>query len=280
MVTASLLTSPTVPLKWPSDVRCRSFLSSGAAIRTLIVIPARFASTRFPGKALADLGGRPIVAHVLERARQAGADRVMVATDDERIADAVRAAGGTAVMTPSDLPSGTDRIAAALAVDRRADDAPDDIVVNVQGDEPFVEPELIARVTRALADDPAADMATAAVTAEPDEMDDPSAVKVVLAADGAALYFSRAGIPAAGPGVRGAPERLRHVGLYAYRRAFLERFVNWPPGWLEQVERLEQLRALERGARIVVIRTASRSIGVDTPADLERARKRLAAGGS
>ena len=217
--------------------------------------------------------------HVWERAGQAGADRVLVATDDERIAEVVRSAGGVAVLTPSDLPSGTDRIAAALVAVRSPDDDPRDVVVNVQGDEPFVEPELIARVARALADDPAADMATAAVAAEPSEFDDPSAVKVVLAADGTALYFSRAAIPAAGPGSVGTPERLRHVGLYAYRREFLERFVGWPPGRLEQAERLEQLRALEQGARILVIRTGSRSIGVDTPADLERARQRLAAGG-
>jgi 3-deoxy-manno-octulosonate cytidylyltransferase (CMP-KDO synthetase) len=250
----------------------------GTAIRTLVVIPARYASTRFPGKALADLGGRPLVTHVVERALRAGADRVVVATDDERIAAAVRGTGAEAVLTPSDLPSGTDRIAEALRAAPSPDDRPDDIVVNVQGDEPFVEPELIRDVAARLAGDAAADMATAATEATAEERGAASAVKVVLARDGSALYFSRAPIPADGPGGGAGAPTLRHLGLYAYRRAFLERFVSWPPGELERKEGLEQLRALENGARIVVLVRPTASIGVDTPADLERARRRLAGG--
>lgn len=242
------------------------------SVRTIALIPARYGSTRFPGKLLADLGGRPVLAHVVQRARDAGLDRVVVAVDDERLAVIVRAAGGLAVQPAGDFHSGTDRIAAALEeLEHHPGEAPyaeDDVVVNVQGDEPFLEPDLIRAVAEALPPGGSADMATVATPAGAAEESDPNAVKVVLDGQGYALYFSRSRIPARGP-------VLRHLGLYAYRRGFLRRFVAWPPGALERAESLEQLRALEQGARIRVLVRSTASIGIDTPADLERARGRL-----
>lgn len=252
--------------------------SRGVVIRTIGIIPARYQSTRFPGKLLADLGGRAVLLHVLDRSRRAGLDEVVVATDDARIEAAVRGAGGRVVMPAGDFRSGTDRAAAALDMLARPGDDPEDVIVNVQGDEPFIEPDLIAAVARALAVDSEAAVFTAATPATPAERGDPNAVKVVVAQDGTALYFSRAPIPAAGPGHAGPrePATLRHIGLYAYRRAFLAQFVAWPPGVLEQAEGLEQLRALERGAVIRVVVRPTETFGIDTPADLERARERLA----
>lgn len=218
------------------------------------MIPARYGSSRLPGKALADLGGSPMVVHVWRRARMA-LEHVVVATDDPRIAEAVRAAGGLAVMT-GEAPNGTARVAAA-AVEA-------DVIVNVQGDEPFVDPAHILAVGRAV--DDAHPIATAAAPlADPA---DPARVKVVTDARGRALYFSRAPIP------HGGPWRL-HVGLYAFAREVLERVVRLPPSALELSERLEQLRWLEAGYPIQVVDVDRAEGGIDTPADLEQARIRF-----
>lgn len=239
--------------------------------RTVGVIPARWGSTRFPGKSLALIGGRPLLAWVVERARLARRlDEVLVATDDVRIAAAARACGVNAVMTRADHPSGTDRIAEAI----RHLEA--DVVVNIQGDEPLIEPDLIDRVAGVLADGKGWDMATAAapICAEA-ELHNPDVVKVVRAMDGRALYFSRAAIPF----VRGAAPRFspvrgnhfRHIGIYGYRRAFLERLVQEPPCAMENSEKLEQLRALALGCRMVVLDGDASGIGVDSPADVPKA---------
>lgn len=237
-----------------------------------VLIPARHASTRFPGKPLADLAGKPMVVRVCERARESGADAVCVATDDKRIAEVVRSHGFEARMTRAEHPSGTDRIAEAAAALGLADEA---IVVNVQGDEPLVPPALIARVAAALAADAGASVATACHPIhDAAEFANPNVVKVVLDAKGRALYFSRAGIPYPRDG--GAPAGYRHVGLYAYRMAFLRRYAGLAPAPPERAEQLEQLRVLWHGERIaVVIEDSAIPPGVDTPADLEAVLKRL-----
>ena len=237
-----------------------------------VLIPARFASTRFPGKPLADLAGKPMVVRVCERARASGAAPVCVATDDERIAQAVRAHGFEARMTRADHPSGTDRIAEAAAQLGLAADA---IVVNVQGDEPLIAPRLIAGVAAALAERPEASAATAChPIRDAAEFANPNVVKVVRAANGEALYFSRAGIPFARAG--GALEAERHIGIYAYRVAFLRRYAELAPAPLEALEQLEQLRVLWHGHRIAVVRVEdAMPPGVDTPADLEAVLKLL-----
>ena len=239
--------------------------------RAIGVIPSRWGSTRFPGKSLALIGGKPLLVRVVERARQARRlDDILVATDDERIAAAARACGAHAVMTRADHPSGTDRIAEAVR------GLAADVVVNIQGDEPLIDPELIDRVAGALADGDGWDMATAASPLRSaEELHNSDVVKVVRALDGRALYFSRAPIPF----VRGAAAgfspvagmHFRHVGLYGYRRVFLERLVKEPPGELENLEKLEQLRALALGCRMVVLDCAAAGIGVDSPADVPRA---------
>ena len=245
---------------------------SGKAASFSVLIPARLASTRFPGKPLADLAGKPMVVHVCERARESGAARVCVATDDPRIADAVRSHGFEARMTRADHASGTERIAEAAAALGLAGDA---IVVNVQGDEPLVPPALIARVAQALEANPRASVATACHPIhDAAEFANPNVVKVVLAANGEALYFSRAGIPYPRDG--GAPAALRHIGLYAYRAAFLRRYAGLAPSPLERAEQLEQLRVLWHGERIaVVVEPGALPPGVDTPADLEAVLKLL-----
>ncbi len=237
-----------------------------------VLIPARFASTRFPGKPLADLAGKPMVVRVCERARQSGAAPVCVATDDERIAHAVRAAGFEARMTRPEHASGTERIAEAAAQLGLAEDA---IVVNVQGDEPLIAPQLIASVAAALAARPDASVATAChPLRDPQAFANPNVVKAVLDARGDALYFSRAGIPFARDG--GTPEAYRHVGIYAYRVAFLRRYAGLAPSPLEAIEQLEQLRVLWHGLRIAtVIEQGAIPPGVDTPADLEAVLKLL-----
>jgi 3-deoxy-manno-octulosonate cytidylyltransferase (CMP-KDO synthetase) len=251
-----------------------------------VVIPARHASTRLPGKPLLDIGGRTMIQRVVEQAAASGAEEVLVATDDERIADAVsdprRRGGAVAVMTDPALPSGTDRVA-AVARQRGWDDAT--IVVNVQGDEPFVPPRLIDQVAALLDGDRTASIATLATPIDSlGDFLDPNVVKVVQGDDGAALYFSRAPIPwsrdGAAHGLASQTEfagALRHVGMYAYRVGALRRITALPPSSLEQREKLEQLRALQAGLRIVVaVCAVPPGPGVDTEDDLQRARARVA----
>jgi len=235
----------------------------------VIIIPARLAATRLPGKPLADIAGRPMIAHVLDRAVAARLGPVFVATDSPDIAAAVERAGGRAVMTRPDHACGTDRIFEALG--RIAVSA--DIVINVQGDLPTLDPADIRAALGPLAD-PAVDIATiAAELAEAGERENPNVVKVVGTPVAErrlrALYFTRAGAP------WGDGPLYHHIGLYAYRRAALARFVGLPPSSLEQREKLEQLRALEAGMRIDVALVRSVPLGVDTPADLEAARAML-----
>ena len=244
-----------------------------------VVVPARYASTRLPGKPLADIAGKPMIVRVVEAALGSGAADVQVATDDKRVADAVRAHGHAASMTRADHASGTDRIAEvadALAWDD------DDIVVNVQGDEPLIEPTLIDDLARALADDSEAVAATAAHRlASAADFFNANVVKVVCDARGRALYFSRAPIPwardAFAEGRDDLPtqlDALRHIGIYAYRAGFLRRYGGLPAAPLECIEALEQLRILWHGMAIRVITVASApEPGVDTPADLERVRR-------
>jgi len=238
------------------------------------VIPARYASTRLPGKALLPLCGKPLVQWVYERARQARLlSRILIATDDVRIATAVKEFGGDAVMTRADHPSGTDRIAEAVA----GIDA--DVVVNIQGDEPLIAPSLIDELAAALTGPSISDMATAASPIEHEgDVSNPSIVKVVCDREGHALYFSRSTIPhvrdgSIPPGL--FPAHWRHIGIYAYRRTFLNRLVHEPPCALEQLEKLEQLRALHLGGRIRVIQTRLIALGVDTPADVPLAEAAL-----
>jgi 3-deoxy-manno-octulosonate cytidylyltransferase (CMP-KDO synthetase) len=243
----------------------------GASASCVAIIPARWGSSRFPGKPLALLGGKPLVQHVLERAQAAQVfEAVWVATDDERIAAAVRAAGGTAFATRADHATGTERV--AELAERLPDHA---LVVNVQGDEPLVAPELLRQLVACLRADPAVEIVTAAhASADAAAFASPHVVKVVLDARGDALYFSRAGIPHP----RGAAPRFwRHVGVYGFRRHALARLVALPPSALERSEGLEQLRALETGMRIRVLITTYESHGVDTPADLKAVANRLGA---
>ncbi len=239
--------------------------------RSVAVIPARYGSSRFPGKPLAVLHGRPLVVHVLERVRAAAVfDAVWVATDDARIAAAVRDAGGEARLTRPDHTSGTDRVAEAAAAL-----PPEAIVFNVQGDEPLVSLDLLRDLVAWMYADPALEIVTAAHRCQDAAgFASPHVVKVVVDAAGRALYFSRSGIPAA---CSGAPEYLRHVGIYGFRRAALSRFVGLPRGALEAREGLEQLRALENGMRIQVLLTEHASLGVDTPEDLKAVEKLLGA---
>lgn len=244
-----------------------------AQMTCLIVIPARLASTRLPGKPLADIGGRPMIVHVFRRAEAAAVGRVVVATDSAEIADVVASAGGEAVMTSADLESGSDRVAEAAGHIDPAGAC--DVVVNLQGDLPTLAPGILAACLAPLGD---ADVDIATLAAEitdEAERDNPNVVKLVGTPVGnaclRALYFTRATAPH-GPG-----PLYHHIGIYAYRRAALERFVALPPSLLEQRERLEQLRALEAGMRIDAGIVDWSALGVDTPADLEEARRQFAA---
>jgi 3-deoxy-manno-octulosonate cytidylyltransferase (CMP-KDO synthetase) len=231
---------------------------------TVAVIPARYASVRFPGKALAEVRGKPLIQHVWERARLlATVDRVLVATDDERIACAVRAFGGAVALTSPSHPSGTDRVAEAI----RGEEA--ELVVNLQGDEPAFDAEAVDELVRVMAGNPAIQMGTLAhPIRDTDEREDLNATKVVLDQAGFALYFSRAPIPFRRQA--GLVTTLRHIGIYVFRAGFLQRFAELRPTPLERTETLEQLRALEHGVRIRVLVTPHASLGVDTPSDVAR----------
>ncbi len=249
--------------------------SAGAAFTVLI--PARLASSRLPDKPLADIAGLPMVVRVAQRAQASGASRVVVAADSPRIVDACAAHGVSAVLTRVDHPSGSDRLAEASALLGLDDDA---LVVNVQGDEPLIDPALINAVADLLARQAGADMSTAAHPIQTlAEFTNPNVVKVVTDANGTALYFSRAPIPwwrdgsGAGAPALPSPAPLRHVGIYGYRCGFLRRFPALAPAPLEHTEALEQLRALWHGHRIAVHTTPhAPGAGVDTPEDLARVR--------
>jgi len=255
-----------------------------------VVVPARYASTRLPGKPLADIGGVPMIVRVAERAVQSGADEVIVATDDERVLAAVTAAGGRASMTRSDHVSGSDRI---MEVAESAGWPADAVVVNVQGDEPLIPPAVISQVAGLLLDDPDVGVATLCERiGDLGRVFDPNVVKVVGGHDGFARYFSRAPIPYARdafPGARsGGPPHgpvpepdgwFRHIGIYAYRVAALRQFVSLPQGRLERLEALEQLRLVEYGIGIrLAVAAEPVPIGVDTPGDLARVQEALALG--
>lgn len=243
-----------------------------------VVIPARYGSSRLPGKPLLDIAGRPMVAHVVERATRSGAEEVLIATDDERIAAAVSGMGVEVVMTSPDHPSGTDRLQEVVQKKRWHDDT---IVVNVQGDEPLIPPAVINQVARNLE---AATVAGIATLAEPltsvEQLFNPNVVKLVRDAHDHALYFSRAPMPWARDAFAKDKTALpaidvyfRHLGIYAYRAGFLHDYVSWPPAVIEQVEALEQLRALYNGVKIHVgVAEVDIPQGVDTAEDLERVR--------
>ncbi len=249
-------------------------------MRFRVVIPARYASSRLPGKPLADIGGKPMVVRVAERAAEAGAEEAIIATDDARVLEAVEAAGYRALMTSRHHASGTDRLAEVAEL---LDCADDDIIVNVQGDEPLIAPMLIRECALCLTTHEEAAIATLAHPLfDTEEFRNPNVVKVVTDQQGYALYFSRAMIPwprdafAGGESDLSLPEGLpvlRHIGLYAYRASFLREFAGLAPAPLERFEMLEQLRALWHGYRIAVAVTPEApGAGVDTPEDLERVR--------
>lgn len=242
------------------------------------VIPARFASTRLPGKPLKMIGDKPMIVHVLDRARESGAERVIVATDHQDVARAIEKAGGEVCMTRADHQSGTERLAEVVDICGFSDDT---IIVNVQGDEPMIPPVIIRQVAENVATR-SAGMATLAVpvtTAE--EVFNPNAVKVVMDAEGYALYFSRAPIPWDRERFSVSQHSigdqfLRHIGLYGYRAGFIRRYVSWAPSPLEQIEMLEQLRVLWYGEKIhVAVALEVPGTGVDTPEDLERVRQAM-----
>ena len=250
-------------------------------IKVVAIIPARFGSSRFPGKPLAEIHGRPMILHVYERALEVpGIDQVVVATDDSRIAECVETAGGTVFMTDPGHPSGTDRIAEVARLIELSDN---DVVVNIQGDQPLLDPQPAVEIVRMLLDVPEVAMTTPACPLEAREALNPNRVKVVVDNNWKALYFSRALIPYyrdsdTGEDLPGGSGHyyLRHLGLYAYRQNFLQTFVTLPPGQLEQIERLEQLRALENGYSIGVVKVAEAPLEVDTPEDLDAVRSALA----
>ena len=239
-------------------------------MKTAVIIPARMGSMRFPGKVLADLGGKPVIQHVWENAMRSKADSVTVAADDPRVEQAVKSFGGHVVMTKPSHPSGSDRVWEAA----QSTDA--ELIVNVQGDEPFLPHEVIDDLIDAMHGPDAPAMGTVVLPcSRADIAANPNLPKVVLTTDDYALYFSRSMIPYLREGGE-ETEVYRHWGIYAYRRETLAKFVSLPEGRLERCEKLEQLRALENGIRIKVIRTSFDSIGIDTPDDLVRAQEFLA----
>ena len=238
-------------------------------ISAIGIIPARYGSTRLPAKVLQQIGGKPLLQHVYESARAAKSlESLLVATDDQRIVDAVAAFGGRAVMTSPAHQSGSDRLAEAAA------GIECDIVVNIQGDEPLIRGEAIDALVAALAGAPSLNVATLAVAiTDRNYVEDPNVVKVVRDLAGNALYFSRACIPYVRDTGSGTAPSLKHIGIYAYRKAFLMRFTRWKQTELEKTEKLEQLRILEHGVPIRVVKTVHDSVSVDTAEDLERVRK-------
>ena len=239
--------------------------------KVVAILPARWGSTRFPGKPLHPIAGKPLIQHVWERCLRARSlDGVIVATDDMRIAEAAFAFGAEVSLTSPKHQSGTDRVAEVAKKLRGVTH-----VINVQGDEPAIDPRLIDRLARAMTADSKIGMITAAnVFGKNEPAENPNAVKVVLDRDSNALYFSRGAIPFSRDGGT-APTRYRHQGIYGYSTRFLLRFVQWKPTLLEQTEKLEQLRALENGAKIRVLITKSVSVGVDTPEDARLAERRI-----
>ena len=239
----------------------------------MCAIPARYDSQRLPGKVLLPLAGRPMIQHVYDRAASAErVDRVIVLTDDQRVVEVVEGFGGQVEVTPTDLASGTDRIAWA------ARHWTEEAIINVQGDEPMLDARLVTRIADHMRQHPDDQMVTAAAPADPGDSDDPAKVKVVVDPEGHALYFSRAPIPyrAGDAGATGPPPpRLRHIGVYGYRRQTLLTLSRLPASRYEQCEKLEQLRALENGVPIRVLVTEHRGFGVDTQEDLSRAAKIL-----
>ena len=239
-------------------------------MKTAVIIPARMGSMRFPGKVLADLGGKPVIQHVWENAMRSKADSVTGAADDPRVEQAVKAFGGHVVMTKPSHPSGSDRVWEA------AQSTNAELIVNVQGDEPFLPHEVIDDLIDAMHGPDAPAMGTVVLPcSRADIAANPNLPKVVLTTDDYALYFSRSMIPYLREGGE-ETEVYRHWGIYAYRRETLAKFVSLPEGRLERCEKLEQLRALENGIRIKVIKTSFDSIGIDTPDDLVRAQEFLA----
>jgi 3-deoxy-manno-octulosonate cytidylyltransferase (CMP-KDO synthetase) len=241
----------------------------------IAIIPARYGSSRLPGKPLADINGKPMVVHVMERALESGAKRVIVATDHPEVVKAVEDAGGEVCLTRADHQSGTERLAVVIELCQFADD---EIIVNVQGDEPLIPPVIIRQVAENLANSEAG-MSTLAVPIETaEEAFNPNAVKVVRNVQGYAMYFSRAAIPWERERFAISKETigdvfLRHIGIYAYRAGFIRQYVKWEPSELEHIELLEQLRVLWYGEKIHVgVAKAIPSVGVDTPEDLERVR--------
>ena len=245
----------------------------------VVIIPARYASTRLPGKPLVDINGKPMVVHVLERARESGAERIIVATDNEEVRAAVQAVGGEVCMTRADHQSGTERLAEVVEKCGFSDET---VIVNVQGDEPMIPPAIIRQVADNLAARRDVGMATLAVPIESaEEAFNPNAVKVVMDAQGYALYFSRATIPWDRDRFAASRETigdsfLRHIGIYGYRAGFIRRYVSWQTSPLEQIEMLEQLRVLWYGEKIHVdVASVVPGTGVDTPEDLERVRQAM-----
>jgi 3-deoxy-manno-octulosonate cytidylyltransferase (CMP-KDO synthetase) len=234
--------------------------------KILGVIPARFASSRFPGKVLAEIAGKPMLQHVWERASMARyLPSILIATDDERVYTAARAFGAAVRMTRPDHPSGTDRVAEAASADTA------EIIVNIQADEPLIDPAAIDAAILALVHDSTVEMGTLMKRIEdPVEIEDPNVVKVVTNREGDAIYFSRSPIPYTRNRAEYSMPHYKHIGLYVYRRDFLLGYAALPVGPLERAEQLEQLRALENGFCIRVVETDSESLGVDTPQDLAR----------
>lgn len=233
-------------------------------MRIVCVIPARYGSTRLPGKPLADIAGKPMIERVYEAVSQAKTpEAVIVATDDTRVYEAVQSFGGQVVMTKTDHPTGTDRLAEV------AEALPNvDVIINVQGDEPLIDANIIDALGQVFLDDPSVNMATVATPLWDEEYNEPSAVKVVCNLKGDAMYFSRSLLPYPRNAFVHVP--LKHVGIYAYKRDFLLQYATLQPTPAEQTESLEQLRALEHGYSIRVITTDKRFVGVDTPEDLQR----------